>query len=76
LGTDAGNPSEEITCAEAIEALSNRPGTAAVATVNNFTSFCLFIIPPYLVGVAVRRRGVCLRLYAATLATQFDIHAR
>jgi hypothetical protein len=35
-----------VACAEVIEAPSNRPGNAAVATINNFTSFCLFIVPP------------------------------
>jgi hypothetical protein len=46
LGTDAGKPSEEIACAEAMAALSKRPGTAAVETANNLTRSCLFIIPP------------------------------
>src|SRR5580704_4904338 len=46
LGTDAGNPSPESTCAEAMEALSNRQGTTAAETANNLTRPSLFIIPP------------------------------
>src|SRR4029077_11431863 len=46
LGIDPGKPSEEIACAEAREALSNRPGIAAAETANNLATSCLFIIPP------------------------------
>src|ERR1700757_419549 len=46
LGTDARKPSEEIACAEAIEALSNRPGNATLEIANNLTNSRIFIIPP------------------------------
>jgi len=44
FGTDAGNPSPEITCAEAMEAPNNRAGTAAVESSNSLTRSFLFII--------------------------------
>jgi len=74
LGTDAGNPSEEIACAEAIAAPSNRPGNAAVATANNFTSSCLFIIPPCHVSAlpaSVAHIGRSTRFSSEELQTQF-----
>jgi hypothetical protein len=50
LGTDPGKPSEETTCADAMEALSNRlgtaAGTAAAETANIRARFTLFITPP------------------------------
>src|ERR1700737_1326227 len=77
LGTDAGNPSEEIACAEAIAALSNRPGTAAVATANNFTS-SFFIIPPCHVSAlpaSVAHIGRSTRLSSEELQSQFACNA-
>src|SRR5690348_6407616 len=48
LGTDARKPSEEITCAEAIEAPINRAGSAAAETANNLTRSCFFMGSPQL----------------------------
>src|ERR1700719_81073 len=74
LGIDPGKPSEEIACAEAIEAPSNRPGNAAVATANNLTSSCLFIIPPCHVSAlpaSVAHIGRSTRFSSEELQTQF-----